>query len=213
VALLVALVLPACGGDEEPAVAAPTAPPPVVTVRSTCYGPCPYAGPVDVPDVAVYEDGTVIATSADGLTRTTVADDELTSLLRRAEAAGLTGGGVSVNGTTRGTADGSGTLFTARTGDVVTVLEAPFLGYLDEFAEPVDLEQRERLDALADALAGAAEGGEPVEDGRYARVDGEACEIVESPTRRPLLPHEADCDDVRRSRDELRLKELGALRR
>ena len=215
VVLVVAGALVACGGGDDDQGGAATADP-VLTVASVCYGGCPYAGPPDVPDVAVYEDGTVVATAVeDGRAvqrRSTLDTAELDGVLGLAERAGLLDGGVAANGSTRGTADGSGTLFTGRDGDVRTVVEAPFLGFVDEFAEPVDLDQRRDLEALLDRLVDAGRRGEAETVERYADR-GERCEIVEKPTTRPLLPHEQDCDDVAATLADLHLDELDALRR
>lgn len=145
---------------------ADSGPDPILMMRRTCYGACAYAEPLDIPAVAIYRDGTVVAaTRTQGenprwvLTGTAarLSPTELERLLAQAAEAGLDAGGVHAAGDTTGTVDGGGTVFVAHLRGVDTVIEAPWL-WSEEEAGRHGGDPRQRralftLSGIMDALA------------------------------------------------------------
>ena len=126
--------------------------------------------PGSLPSVVVYPDGTIVRSgyeTAAGEPQRALAgydgrldDATLATLVAEARAADLTLGGVGVNGTTQGTADGGGTRFVARLDGTETAFEVPFLSSGDDAAagDPAqgdaggDPQQRAALAVVADHL-------------------------------------------------------------
>ena len=180
-------LLAACGGsdrgepgavgavtDETPAPFTPGTSPatdtePMLELIDICYGACGAVAPGSLPTVVVYPDGTIVRSgyvTAGGDPQRALAgydgrldDATLAALVAEARAADLALGGVGVNGTTQGTADGGGTRFVARLDGMETAFEVPFLlpgdGSDPEAADPQgggDPEQRAALTTVADHL-------------------------------------------------------------
>ena len=139
---------------------------PILELIDACYGACGAVAPGSLPSVAVYPDGTIVrsgyATAGGDAQRTLASYDgrldeaTLATLVDEARAADLTLGGVGVNGTTQGTADGGGVRFVTRLDGTEGAFEVPFLTSSGASAgdDPAggDPEQRAALAAIGDHL-------------------------------------------------------------
>jgi len=140
---------------------------PILELIDVCYGECGAVAPGSLPSVAVYPDGTIVRSGYEtvgGDPQRALAgydgridDTTLAALVIEARAADLTLGGVGVNGTTRGTADGGGARFVARLDGTETAFEVPFLTSATDATGGTEVgggdpEQRAALTVLADHL-------------------------------------------------------------
>lgn len=158
----------------EPAAALPPASLrwPILAAMPICYGACAGSWPEDLPEVAVYADGTVFTASvADAspeslsITRFELAASEQVALIEAAGTAGLHAGGLRINGATQwslgggshvAVADGSAALFFTRVGAAATILEAPLLDMTDADRGGNDVRQRTALRDLLRRLRALA---------------------------------------------------------
>lgn len=174
--LAVLLLVAACSSSPsngQPVATTTTAPviavvddgTPVITMHFTCYGECAYLWPGDLPQVAVYADGTVVAAEfpqGEGdppLVMTTghVTADQVQALAIAATEAGLRGQGRLPNSRLPDgieIADGGGTVFTYRSGPAIAVREVEHLYAGDDFSQVGD---RVKLLALQQTLRTIAE--------------------------------------------------------
>jgi hypothetical protein len=135
---------------------------PILELIDVCYGECGSAPAGALPSVVVYPDGTIVRyghETATGTSQSTLAGyagrldgPTLASLVDEARAADLAMGGVGVNGTTTGSADGGGTRFVARLDGMQSAFEVPFLGSDAGPLSASDPEQRAALTVVADHL-------------------------------------------------------------
>lgn len=138
---------------------------PVITMHFTCYGECAYLWPGDLPQVAVYADGTVVAAEfpqGQGdppmvMTRGHVTAEQVQALALAATEAGLHGQGRLPNSRPPDEiqiADGCGTVFTYRSGSAIAVREVEHLYTGDDFNQ---VGERAKLLALQQSLRTIAE--------------------------------------------------------
>ena len=140
---------------------------PLLELVDVCYGGCGAVAPGSLPTVVVYPDGTIVRSGYQSVTgdpqralagyEGRLDDATLASLVAEARAADLALGGVGVNGSVGGSADGGGTRFVARLDGMQTSFEVPGLGSASDEAAGTDggtgdVVQRGALAVVADHL-------------------------------------------------------------